>query len=261
MEGELEGLVAEIGRDRPGWEDAPCSVIPVLIGRFVAATSRRAAHYHADSPYLVAHAPELAAKLGSSWFWDAADMALQTTRGLNVDDIPAEASAESSARSQTRALFRPRLFLELTADHPPSLAARMAEFQFHPLVTEPRKYMIDAFGTNPVELTIAIEKQAKMKEMLLAPSSSALYSKIHKDCLNDISMLGLKMRSRLKFELPKTHKAKKGTIEVELSMVELSVCAHTRCAILMCACALYVSFVPRVARATRADIRALRSRD
>ena len=203
MEGELTGRVALIGPERPEWEDVP-GLVPVLIGKFHRESQTARAHYDVDSPYLLHHAPGVAEQLGCSWSWSAEDLALQTTRELAAGDVPDGVEFEFPPPAR-----KPRLKIpDLTADVAPSVAARMAAFKFSPLVYESKEETLAAFGANADAATAALELRTKMQAMLTNQLSAALYMKMHKDVLRDLSMLGVKIRSHLKFELPKTHKAK-----------------------------------------------------
>ena len=229
MNGELTGRVALIPPTRPGWEEAEQD-IPCLVGRFCHGGGG-CTYYEVDSPYLAHHMPALAAVLGASWRWDAHDLSKQTAREMHIGDIPTEVSLQHPFRRIVKSVV-----VRLTRDHPATIAMRMSRITKHPLVYESKELMADAFRNAPEELAnTARLAQGKMQHQLLTPATRLLFELLHKQTLNELAAIGVKMRNKLKFELPRTHKADK-TEQVDMfcrprvtSLVSLTHVTHTSC--------------------------------
>ena len=178
--------------------------MPCLIGRFVQS-ARAGPYYEVDSPYMAENLPELAAELGCSWMWKAEDLQDQTTREIQEGDNPPGSFQVKFPPAQRQRKPRMRMPV-LSSDFPPSIVARMDLITVHPIVNESDEELLSLVGEGDA-LDRAKTARTKMQQKLFTAETSLLYQLLHKQALNEIAAMGVKLRNKLRFELPKTHKA------------------------------------------------------
>jgi hypothetical protein len=192
MNGELSGSVVVIPRTRPGFEQI-VEPVPCLVGHFY----KSGAYYSVDSAYLAYHFPELAAELGSSWYWNAADLSAQTSRELHDGDIP----RTLPPRLPSARFPRP----ELSDQFPKSIGEKIKVTRTHVLCASARD---DCSAEVHDE---AFAAHAKLKSQLITPATSLLFQGFHRQLMNELGSIGIKRRRKLILNLARCHRATKET--------------------------------------------------
>ena len=209
MTGTFSGRVLLVPTTRDGWEAAADEYthIPCLIGARHEQEAPYKTYYDVDSPFLCDKFPAIASRLGWRWHWPEQEMATSDVRDRAADEYLPDWYTKSAKRSAgpSRA---PRASLpELTTEYPSTIAARMASMKTHPVVYESADVTHQDFGDNEAALHIAESAQEVMRGKLRAIMTRLLFELLHKQALNQLAAIGVKIRNQLKLELPRTHKA------------------------------------------------------